>query len=164
MLDPQNCICKGEAKAGRVLHLPGGVSYINTGITCANIPTELQIDLILYDLKKDQILMEADAPYGTYDIRITENGNLGFTREGYTYAFHCRLPLKKRFALSIFTAEGKTIIKIGNRRKEARGIFVHDGTIRKSNITNSTLAVPCMRIGSAVNAVHADIYALTLRS
>lgn len=164
VLDPQNCICKGEAKAGRVLHLPGGVSYINTGITCANIPAELQIDLILYDLKKDQILMEADAPYGTYDIRITENGNLGFTREGYTYTFHCRLPLKKRFALSIFTAEGKTIIKIGNRKKEARGIFVHDGTIRKSNITNSTLAVPCMRIGSAVNAVHADIYALTLRS
>lgn len=28
----------------------------------------------------------------------------------------------------------------------------------------NTLAVPCMRIGSAVNAVHADIYALTLRS
>ena len=28
----------------------------------------------------------------------------------------------------------------------------------------NTLAVPCMQIGSAVNAVHADIYALTLRS
>ena len=62
--------------------------------------------------------MEADAPYGTYDIRITENGNLGFTREGYTYTFHCQLPLKKRFALSIFTAEGKTIIEIGNRKKK----------------------------------------------
>ena len=37
--------------------------------------------------KPGDILFEADAPYGTHDIRIMEDGKLGFTRELYSYYF-----------------------------------------------------------------------------
>lgn len=70
---------------------------------------------------------------------------------------HIRTPLTDcTVTLSFFTENKK------NRRTRRNGSATTDsGKYRNSR---NTLAVPCMRIGSAVNAVHADIYALTLRS
>lgn len=76
--------------------------------------------------------MESDAPYGTYDIRITESGSLGFTREGYTYTFNCKLPWNKRFTLRIFTKPQKTVIQIGKRRKKAKGLLIQNGIMKKT--------------------------------
>ena len=51
--------------------------------------------------KPGDILFEADAPYGTHDIRVMENGKLGFTRELYNYYFDYELPVGKTVTVTI---------------------------------------------------------------
>ena len=129
------------------------------GVICTNRP-----DLCTCRPGKDQIILESDAPYGSYDIRLTESGKLGFTREGYTYEFDYTPPVGKRLHLRIRTRALETVLQVGTfTRKKAVGKFIHDGTVRRSGIKNATLSIPCARIGSAGNAVNAEIYSLTLR-
>lgn len=163
-LDPAQCDCCGGAQAGRSLVLEGGESFVCTGLTCAPVGAELELDILFREAGKNQIILESDAPYGSYDIRLTESGKLGFTREGYTYEFDYTPPVGRRVHLRISTHPLKTVLRVGAfTRKKAVGKFIHNGTVRRSGIKNATLSIPCARIGSAGNAVNAEIYSLTLR-
>ncbi len=163
-LDPVHCECCGGARPGDALKLAGGKSFVPTGLTCAPVGAELELDILFREVGKNQILLEADAPYGTYDIRLTESGKLGFTREGYTYEFDYIPPVGKQLHLRICTRPLRTVLRVGAfTRKKAVGKFVHNGVVRRADIKNATLALPCARIGSAENAVNAEIYRLALR-
>lgn len=163
-LNTAQCECAGNAKPGETLQLDGGCAYAATGLACAPPAAELTIDMLLHEAGKNQILLEADAPYGAYDIRLTENGKLGFTREGYLYEFDYAPPVGKRVQLCICTKPQQTVLQVGQLRKNAAGKFIWNDTVRCTGIQNATFSIPCARIGSAENAVHAEIYALTLRS
>ena len=57
--------------------------------------------------KPGDILFEADPAYGTHDIRVMENGKLGFTRELYDYYFDYELPVGKKVNLKIVSNTAK---------------------------------------------------------
>ena len=107
------------------------------------------------------VIMESDAPYGTYDIRITENGKLGFTREGYVYEFDYSLPVGKRVALRMETTSQKTVLRTGFIRKKAVGQFVYDRVVRCSGIKNSTFSIPCSRLIFAIPFVR-NMFSISL--
>lgn len=73
-------------------------------------------------------MFETDSAYGSHDIRITENGKLGFTRELYNY----ELPLKKWTNLTIKTSNLKTVLYVnGEFVANAIGQFVHNDMVKK---------------------------------
>ena len=91
------------------------------------------------------ILFEADAPYGTLDIRVMDNGKLGFTRELYNYYFDYKLPVGKKVHVEIVTATQKTTLKVdGETIGEATGSFYNEFAKRvtKDGIGNSTFTLP----------------------
>lgn len=144
--------------------LNGGASFIESG--CRNIPTgkKLKITVELDEVVPGQILMEADAPYGTYDIRITKNGKLGFTAQNYEYEFNYELVPSKKLKLTIDTKPLKTVLKIGLfGRKKAIGSFYFNGTLRNDNIKNTSFSIPTARIGSKTNSVKGFVYDITLK-
>ena len=121
----------------------------------------LMLTITFDEVKPGQILMEADAPYGTYDIRITENGKLGFTAEGYDYEFDYTPAVNKKLNIILDTKPLRTVLKTGLvTRKKAKGSFSHNGTVRCSNIKNSSFSIPYQRIGSKTNSVKAHIHSI----
>lgn len=141
------------------LVLKGGSSFVNTG--CRNLETgsKLSITLSLDDVVPGQIIMEADAPYGTYDVRITKNGKLGFTAEGYDYEFDYTLVPDRKITIVFDTKPLRTVLKAGFfTRKKAKGSFSHNGTVRTDSIKNSSFSIPYQRIGSKTNSVKGKIY------
>lgn len=103
--------------------------------------------------------MEADAPYGTYDVRITKSGKLGFTAEGYDYEFDYTLVPDRKIKIVIDTKPLRTVLKAGLfTRKRAKGSFFHNGTVRTDSIKNSSFSIPYQRIGSKTNSVKGKIY------
>ena len=106
------------------------------------------------------ILFEADAPYGTLDIRVMDNGKLGFTRELYNYYFDYKLPVGKKVHVEIVTATQKTTLKVdGETIGEAIGSFYNEFAKRvtKDGIGNSTFTLPLQRIGSKTRGIAAEI-------
>ncbi len=82
--------------------LNGKESYVTTPIDRVGPGKELSFDITMTKPgMPGQILFEADAEYGTYDIRIMEDGTLGFTREGYDYSFGYKLPVNQKVSLTI---------------------------------------------------------------
>lgn len=143
------------------IELKGGNSFINTGLDKLTTGARLMLTITFDEVKPGQILMEADAPYGTYDIRITENGKLGFTAEGYDYEFDYTPAVNKKLNIIMDTKPLRTVLKTGLvTRKKAKGSFSHNGTVRCSNIKNSSFSIPYQRIGSKTNSVKAHIHSI----
>lgn len=148
-----------SVKTIRNITLNGANSFVNTG--CKNLETGSKLSLTVKfdEVVPGQIIMEADSPYGTYDIRITENGKLGFTAQGYDYEFDYTPAANKKLNLVIETKPLRTTLKTGFlTKKKAMGSFSHDGTVRCSNIKNSSFSIPYQRIGSKTNSIKGQIY------
>lgn len=150
---------------GKEFVLNGKESYVTTPIDRVGPGKELSFDITM---KKPgmpgEILFEADAEYGTYDIRIMEDGTLGFTREGYDYSFGYKLPVNKKLSLTIRTDGDRTVLLVGDQKYVAKGSFTYEGDLKASNISRASLSLPIERIGSKTNAVSAVIDNLVLTS
>lgn len=150
---------------GKEFVLNGKESYVTTPIDRVGPGKELSFDITM---KKPgmpgEILFEADAEYGTYDIRIMNDGTLGFTREGYDYSFGYKLPVNKKLSLTIRTDGDMTVLLIGDQKYVAKGSFTYEGDLKASNISRASLSLPIERIGSKTNAVSAVIDNLVLTS
>ena len=141
------------------LVLKDGVSYVTSPIKELGNGNKLSFDIKLNKpAKPGDILFESDADYGTHDIRIMEDGKLGFTRELYNYYFDYELPVGKTVNISITTAQQKTSLYVnGEYVCDAKGKFIHNDMVKKDNITHSTFALPLERIGSKTETVSAVI-------
>lgn len=141
--------------------LGGGADFIETDTTALPVGSKIKLDVMFNEVKSGQILTEADCAYGSWDIRITENGKLGFTAEGYTCEFDYTVPAGRRVSLIIDTKPLSTVLRLGVFKKiKAAGSFSFNGTVRKSGIKNTSFSVPTQRIGSRTNAVNARIYSI----
>lgn len=144
------------AEGNTALKLNGGSSYAQTPLDTLGSTGKksLSFTLKLDEVTPGQILFEADAAYGTHDIRITENHKLGFTRELFTYEFDYELTPGKTEEIEIVTGQQKTSLYVdGVFVADAVGQFANKGIVKKSGITNSSFALPLQRIGSATNAI-----------
>lgn len=143
------------------LNLAGGASYVESPLDKIGTGTSLSFDIELTrPACPGDILFEADAPYGTLDIRVMDNGKLGFTRELYNYYFDYKLPVGKKVHVEIVTATQKTILRVdGETIGEATGSFYNEFARRvtKDGIGNSTFTLPLQRIGSKTRGIAAEI-------
>ena len=152
-----------EFKPIRNIDLSGGECFIESGCRKLETGTKLKISIEFKEIVPNRIIMEADAPYGTYDIRINENGRLGFTAEGFSYEFNYTPEANKRLNLTIETKPLRTKLKVGLFRKKAIGSFKFNDTVRCNKIKNSSFSIPVQRIGSKTNAVNAHIYSIEIK-
>ncbi len=143
--------------------MSGGECFIESGCRKLETGTKLKISIEFKEIVPNRIIMEADAPYGTYDIRINENGRLGFTAEGFSYEFNYTPEANKRLNLTIETKPLRTKLKVGLFRKKAIGSFKFNDTVRCNKIKNSSFSIPVQRIGSKTNAVNAHIYSIEIK-
>ena len=145
--------------------LNGKESYVSTPLDRVGPGKELSFDITM---KKPgmpgEILFEADAEYGTYDIRIMEDGTLGFTREGYDYSFGYKLPVNQKVSLTIRTDGDVTSLIADGKKYTATGSYTYEGDLKASNISRASLSLPTERIGSKTNAVNAVIDNIVLTS
>lgn len=143
------------------LNLAGGASYVESPLDKIGTGTSLSFDIELArPACPGDILFEADAPYGTLDIRVMDNGKLGFTRELYNYYFDYKLPVGKKVHVEIVTATQKTTLKVdGETIGAASGSFYNEFAKRvtKDGIGNSTFTLPLQRIGSKTRGIAAEI-------
>lgn len=146
------------------LRLNGGNSHVTTPIDKMGNGNALSFEITLTeDAEAGDIIFEADAPYGTHDIRIMENGKLGFTRELYNYYFDYELPVGTPVYVKIVTSRQATQLYVnGSFVSNATGKFIHNDIEKKTGITNATFALPLERIGSETNAIHAVIDRVTV--
>ena len=158
-----------EVKDGELV-LKGGESYISTPLDKVGPEKELSFDITLTQpAEPGQILFEAEKDedheaYSTHNIRIMEDGTLGFTREGYDYSFGYKLPVNQKMTLKIRTKNGSTVLIADGKEYRATGSFTYEGDVKKTGITGSTLSLPLTRIGSDTNAVYAIIDNVNLSS
>jgi len=143
----------------KALVLKDGVSYVTSPIKKLGNGNKLSFDIKLKKpAKPGDILFESDADYGTHDIRIMEDGKLGFTRELYNYYFDYELPVGKTVNIAITTDQQKTSLYVnGEYVCDAKGKFIHNDIVKKENITHATFALPLERIGSKTETVSAVI-------
>lgn len=145
--------------------LNGKESYVSTPLDRVGPGKELSFDITM---KKPgmpgEILFEADAEYGTYDIRIMEDGTLGFTREGYDYSFGYKLPVNQKVSLTIRTDGDVTSLIADGKKYSATGSYTYEGDLKASNISRASLSLPTERIGSKTNAVNTVIDNIVLTS
>ena len=143
----------------KALVLKHGESYVTSPIEVLGNGNELSFDIKLEKpAKPGDILFESDATYGTHDIRIMEDGKLGFTRELYNYYFDYELPIGKNVNITITVDQQKTSLYVnGEFVADAKGKFIHNNMVKKDNIANATFALPLERIGSKTNSVSAVI-------
>ena len=147
-----------------VLELAGGESYVTTPIDKLATGSSLSFDITLdAPPQAGQILFEADTPGSddyAHDIRIMDDGRLGFRRELYDYYFDYKLPVGQEVHIEITTDTLRTTLIVDGTEYSATGIYRNrqtDNTVRKENISNATLLLPIQRIGSRTNAVAATI-------
>ena len=147
-----------EVKDG-ALQLKEGKSYVTSPLEQLGNGNALSFDITLEnEAKPGEILFEEDAPYGTHDIRIMEDGNLGFTRELYEYKFDYKIPAGKKVNLRIAVTQQKAELFVnGEFVSAATGRFFHNDMVKKDRITNATFALPLERIGSKTKAIAAKI-------
>ena len=145
--------------ADGVLTLAGGNSYIGTPINKIGNGNSLSFDITLTEeAAPGQILFETTPEYYTHDIRIMDDGTLGFTRELYDYSFGYTLPVGETVHIEIVAEQQQTSLYVnGELAGAATGKFVHNGMEKKTGITHATFALPLERIGSETNAIKATI-------
>ena len=141
------------------LNLTGGNSYIATPIAKIGNRTSVSFDITLTEAPvAGQILFETTPEYYTHDIRIMDDGTLGFTRELHDYSFGYTLPVGETVRIEIIAEQQQTSLYVdGVMIAAASGKFVHNGVEKKTGIGNSTFALPLERIGSETNAIVATI-------
>ncbi len=157
-----------QTEAG--LLLAGGESYVSTPLNKAAVGSTLEVTMTLQkEPEAGEILFEADVPQesaATHDIRIFENGKLGFTREFYEYIFDYSLPVGTEVTWKIVTEGTKTTLYADGREYEAVGRYVDPQGRRKREGIRAgaeqpggtgvaTFQIPAKRIGSRTKAVHA---------
>ena len=142
-----------------VLTLSGDNSYVTSPIDKLGNGNELIFDITLTEeAQPGDIIFEATPEYGTHDIRIMEDGNLGFTRELYNYYFNYKLPVGEKVNIRIYAEQQTTTLFVnGKSVGTAVGKFIHNDIEKKTGITYSTFALPLERIGSETNAISAVI-------
>ena len=147
-----------EVKDG-VLTLAGGNSYVTTPIDKLGNGNELIFDITLTEeAQSGDILFETTPQYGTHDIRIMEDGKLGFTRELYNYYFDYELPVGETVNIRIYVEQQSTALYVnGTFVGNAVGKFIHNDMVKKTGINYATFALPLERIGSNTNAITAEI-------
>ncbi len=141
------------------LVLSGGNSYVSMPIDKVGNGNSLSFDITLTEAAEPgDILFECTPEYMTHDIRIMDDGKLGFTRELCDYSFDYTLPVGETVSITIVADQQATSLYVnGELIGTATGKFVHNGTEKKTGITNSTFALPLERIGSETNAISAAI-------
>lgn len=155
--------CRNEFKPMHNITLSGGNSFVETGCRSLENGAKLHLSIEFDEVKPNQIITEADCAYGTYDLRITENGKLGFTNEFYEFEFDYKLSPGKRLNLVIDTAPLKTAVKTGFLcKKKAFGSYSFENKVRQSKIKNSTLLIPVQRIGSKTSSFKGKIYSISI--
>ena len=147
-----------EVKNG-VLTLSGDNSYVTSPIDKLGNGNELIFDITLTEeAQPGDIIFETTPEYGTHDIRIMEDGKLGFTRELYNYYFNYKLPVGEKVNIRIYAEQQTTTLFVnGKMVGTAVGKFIHNDIEKKTGITYSTFALPLERIGSETNAISAVI-------
>ena len=142
-----------------VLTLTGGNSYVGTPIQKVGNLNSLSFDITLTEeAQPGMILFETTPEYYTHDIRIMDDGTLGFTRELHDYSFGYTLPVGETVSLKIVAEQQVTTLFVnGQQFATATGKFVHNGVVKKSGIAHATFALPLERIGSETNAIKAVI-------
>ena len=152
-------LAEGTAEAADgILTLSGDNSYVTSPIDKLGNGNELSFDITLTEIPEPgDILFETTPEYGTHDIRIMEDGKLGFTRELYNYYFDYELPVGKKVNIKIVAQQQDTMLYVdGNLIGEAVGKFIHNDMEKKTGIAHSTFAIPLERIGSKTNAIAAE--------
>ena len=134
-------------------------SYVSTPMDKLGNGNELSFDITLTEVPQaGDIIFETTPEYGTHDIRIMEDGRLGFTRELHNYYFDYELPVGKTVNIRIVSEQQDTTLYVdGVLIGEASGKFIHNDMVKKEGITHSTFALPLERIGSETNAIAAEI-------
>ncbi|WP_461812197.1 InlB B-repeat-containing protein, partial [Faecalimonas sp.] len=147
-----------EVQNGK-LHLKDKESYVTSPVEQLGNGNALSFDIKLNKPSKPgDILFEETAPYGTHDIRVMDNGKLGFTRELYDYYFDYELPVGKQVKLQIVVTQQKAKLYVdGQFVSDAKGRFFHNNMVKKDNISNATFALPLERIGSKTDSIEAEI-------
>ena len=155
----RDLIAGTAAVEGGVLTLNGGNSYVTTPIAKIGNRNSLSFDITLNQAAAPgQILFETTPEYYTHDIRILDDGTLGFTRELHDYSFGYSLPVGETVHIEIVAEQQQTSLYVnGELVGAAIGKFVHNGEVKKSDVGNSTFALPVERIGSETNAIVAVI-------
>lgn len=144
--------------------LNGEESYAETPITKLGTGNRLAFDITLTEeAQPGDILFETESEYGTHDIRIMDDGTLGFTREMYDYSFGYTLPVNETVHLEIATEMESTILYVDGTAYPASGTWHEESIGDISGITRSTFVLPVERIGSLTNAVNAQIDNIQLK-
>ena len=146
-------VLEGVAFHSGEMCVKSGVSYAKTPFYRLGYNDMLVFKARFNEIVPNTILFECDSPYGTCDIRITSNGRLGFTREGYEYEFKYTPPVDKDVELRIMSYRSRTYLRVNRSgKKKAYGSFSNNGEVRKTKIENSSFCIPLERIGSKTNA------------
>lgn len=147
-----------EVKNG-ALQLKDKESYVTSPMEQLGNGNALSFDIQLdKPSKPGDILFEETTPYGTHDIRVMDNGKLGFTRELYDYYFDYELPVGKQVNVQIVVQQQSAKLYVdGQFVSDAKGRFFHNNMVKKDNITNATFALPLERIGSKSDSIEAKI-------
>lgn len=153
------------------LKLNGGESYVSTPIDKLATGNTLEFDITLdKPAQAGDILFEADNEGNNddyvHDIRVMDDGRLGFRRELYDYYFDYKLPVGEKVHLSISTNGTTTTLTVNGATYEAVGLYRNrqtDGGVRVENISRATLLLPVQRIGSMSNAIEAVIDNVTVK-
>lgn len=144
--------------------LNGGESYAETPIEKLGTGNRLAFDITLTEeAQPGDILFETDSEYGTHDIRIMEDGTLGFTREMYDYSFGYTIPVGETVHLEIATEMESTVLYVNGEAYAASGTWHETGTGDITGITRATFVLPVARIGSLTNAVRAQMDNIQLK-
>ena len=160
LVEDKNVSLKNDA-----LMLKGGESYVTTPLKTLGLGNALTFDVTLNkEAEAGQILFETDHEGNddyVHDIRIMDDGRLGFRREMYDYYFDYKLPVGEKVTLTITNEDfNKTTLKVGDREFSAVGVYRNrqvDGSVRKEGIANATFVLPLQRIGSKTNAINGTI-------
>ena len=158
-----------EIKDGS-LTLKGDESYAETPIDKLATGNTLEFDITLNEpASTGDILFESDHEGSddyVHDIRIMDDGRLGFRRELYDYYFDYKLPVGKEVHLSISTNGTTTTLTVNGKTYDAVGVYRNrqtDGEVRIGNIARASLLLPVQRIGSETNAIAATIDNVTVK-
>ena len=153
------------------LKLNGGQSYVTTPIDKLATGNTLEFDITLEaPAQAGDILFEADNEGNNddyvHDIRIMDDGRLGFRRELYDYYFDYKLPVGEKVHLAISTDGTSTTLTVNGATYEAVGVYRNrqtDGEVRVDDVSIGTFLLPIQRIGSATNAIAAVIDNVTVK-
>ena len=146
------------------LKLLGNDSYVETGLDKLGFGNALEFDITLTEKPQPgQILFEADSEYDTHDIRILDDGTLGYTTELYDYSFGYTLPVGETVHLRIESILEHSALIVNGVRHEAVGRYSEEETgLNLTNIGYPSFVLPLQRIGSETNAVKAFIDNVTV--